>query len=138
MYASFKSDIYDINLTAVVQGAAQAISEAELVGRVALATALGAVVGIEREMTDKAAGVRTHALVGLGAAAFTVAGFAVLQVPGAAQLRPELGRIAAQVASGIGFLGAGLGFLVVASAAGRPAGSAGERDGRLALTGYRS
>lgn len=84
------------------------MTETELVGRVALAAALGAVVGIERELTDKAAGVRTHALVGLGAAAFTVAGFAVLQVPGAAQLKPDIGRIAAQVASGIGFLGAGL------------------------------
>lgn len=90
-----------------MQGA-QTISEATLVGRVALATALGAIVGIERELTDKAAGVRTHALVGLGAAAFTVAGYAVLEVPGAAQLRPDIGRIAAQVASGIGFLGAGL------------------------------
>lgn len=91
-----------------MQGVAQTVSEAELVGRVALATALGAAVGIEREITDKAAGVRTHALVALGAAAFTVAGYAVLQVPGAAQLRPDVGRIAAQVASGIGFLGAGL------------------------------
>jgi putative Mg2+ transporter-C (MgtC) family protein len=84
------------------------MSEAELVGRVALATLLGAIVGIERELADKAAGIRTHALVGLGAAAFTVAGFAVLQVPGATQFRPDVGRIAAQVASGIGFIGAGL------------------------------
>jgi putative Mg2+ transporter-C (MgtC) family protein len=83
-------------------------NEGELVGRVALAAALGAVIGIERELSDKAAGVRTHALVGLGAAAFTVAGFAVLQIPNALQLRPDVGRIAAQVASGIGFIGAGL------------------------------
>jgi putative Mg2+ transporter-C (MgtC) family protein len=47
-------------------------------------------------------------LVALGAAAFTVAGFAVLQLPSAVQLRPDVGRIAAQVASGIGFIGAGL------------------------------
>lgn len=83
-------------------------SEGELVGRVALAAALGALVGIERELTDKAAGIRTHALVALGSAAFAVAGFAVLQVPGVLALRPDIGRIAAQVASGIGFIGAGL------------------------------
>ena len=59
-------------------------------------------------MSDKAAGVRTHALVALGAAAFTVSGYAVLQIPDALQLRPDIGRIAAQVASGIGFIGAGL------------------------------
>jgi putative Mg2+ transporter-C (MgtC) family protein len=93
----------------VAEGAAiLTMSEAELVGRVALATALGALVGVERELTDKAAGLRTHALVALGAAAFTVAGFAVLQAPGSAQFKPDVGRIAAQVASGIGFIGAGL------------------------------
>lgn len=74
----------------------------------ALAAALGAIVGVERELTDKAAGIRTHALVAIGAAAFAAAGFAVLQVPGALTLRPDVGRIAAQVASGIGFIGAGL------------------------------
>jgi putative Mg2+ transporter-C (MgtC) family protein len=82
--------------------------EGELVGRVAVAAALGAAVGVDRELTDKAAGIRTHALVALGAAAFTVAGYAVLQSPDAVQVRPDLGRIAAQVASGIGFIGAGL------------------------------
>jgi putative Mg2+ transporter-C (MgtC) family protein len=75
---------------------------------VALAATLGAAVGFEREIADKAAGMRTHALVALGAAAFTVAGFAVLDIPNALQLRPDVGRIAAQVASGIGFIGAGL------------------------------
>lgn len=44
----------------------------------------------------------------LGSAAFAAAGFAVLQVPGSLALRPDIGRIAAQVASGIGFIGAGL------------------------------
>lgn len=74
----------------------------------ALATALGALVGIDRELTEKAAGIRTHALVCLGAAAFAVAGYAVLQVPAELALRPDIGRIAAQVASGIGFIGARL------------------------------
>jgi putative Mg2+ transporter-C (MgtC) family protein len=75
---------------------------------VALATALGTLVGIDRELTDKDAGIRTHALVALGAAAFAAAGYAVLAVPGSLALRPDIGRIAAQVASGIGFIGAGL------------------------------
>jgi putative Mg2+ transporter-C (MgtC) family protein len=73
-----------------------------------VAAGLGAAIGIERELSEKAAGVRTHALVALGAAAFTVAGYAVLQTPDLAQLRPDIGRIAAQVATGIGFIGAGV------------------------------
>ncbi|HEV7467452.1 MAG TPA: MgtC/SapB family protein [Candidatus Dormibacteraeota bacterium] len=81
-------------------------TEAELFGRVALAAALGALIGAERELAAKPAGMRTHALVALGAAAFTVAGFGALEVAGAT--RPDVGRIAAQVVSGIGFLGAGV------------------------------
>lgn len=82
--------------------------QGELVARVALAATLGAIVGADRQLRDKEAGIRTHALVALGAAAFTVAGYAVLSVPDALQLHPDIGRIAAQVASGIGFIGAGL------------------------------
>ncbi|HEY0408695.1 MAG TPA: MgtC/SapB family protein [Candidatus Dormibacteraeota bacterium] len=81
-------------------------AEAELFGRVALAAALGVLIGAERELAAKPAGMRTHALVALGAAAFTVAGFGALDVAGAA--RPDVSRIAAQVVSGIGFLGAGV------------------------------
>ena len=58
-------------------------------------------VGIEREMTHKAAGVRTHALVGLGAAAPTVAGFAVLQVPGAAEFKPAARGMVVMVTAGM-------------------------------------
>jgi putative Mg2+ transporter-C (MgtC) family protein len=81
-------------------------AEAELFGRVALAAALGVLIGAERELSAKPAGMRTHALVALGAAAFTVAGFGALDVAGAA--RPDVSRIAAQVVSGVGFLGAGV------------------------------
>ena len=72
----------------------------ELVLRFALAAALGAGVGLERESRNKIAGVRTHALVSLGAAAFAASG-ALGVVDGDAT------RLAAQVASGIGFIGAG-------------------------------
>lgn len=63
-----------------------------------LAVALGAIVGIEREMTHKPAGLRTHMLVSLGACLFTVVsvGFDV-----------EPARIAAGIVAGIGFIGAG-------------------------------
>ncbi len=80
---------------------------ADIIVRLLAATVLGAIIGIERERAEHAAGLRTHALVSLGAALFMIIsayGFA-----------PVLGehvildpsRIAAQVASGIGFLGAG-------------------------------
>ena len=72
----------------------------EMMLRFALAVALGSAVGLERESRNKIAGVRTHALVALGAAIFGSAGaFAVVDGDGT--------RVAAQVASGIGFIGAG-------------------------------
>ncbi len=69
--------------------------------RLLIAVALGALVGFERERRGKAAGVRTHGMVSLGAALFAVVslhGFGGVGDPG---------RIAAQIVSGIGFLGAG-------------------------------
>jgi len=82
-------------------------TDAELLARVSLAAGLGLLIGAERELFAKPAGMRTHALVALGAAAFTVAGYGALAAPGALQTRPDVARIAAQVVSGIGFLGAG-------------------------------
>jgi putative Mg2+ transporter-C (MgtC) family protein len=81
-----------------------AVGEAELVGRVAMAAVLGAGLGFERESRGKAAGLRTHALVAAGAALFTLAG-SVGAGPGAGP--SESTRVAAQVATGIGFIGAG-------------------------------
>lgn len=69
----------------------------------AVAVALSAVIGFERQWRNRLAGLRTNTLVALGAASFVV--FASL-IPGEAS--PT--RIAAQVVSGIGFLGAGLIF----------------------------
>ncbi len=77
-------------------------SEAVLVGRFALAALLGFVVGLEREFRGKAAGLRTFALVALGAAAFTGIGL---------DLFPESGdRVIQGIVAGIGFLGAGIIF----------------------------
>jgi putative Mg2+ transporter-C (MgtC) family protein len=82
-------------------------SELELIGRVALAAACGAAIGFERELVEKPAGLRTHALVALGAAAFTVAGYGGLSSV-ATGVQTDVSRIAAQVVTGVGFLGAGV------------------------------
>jgi putative Mg2+ transporter-C (MgtC) family protein len=71
---------------------------------------LCSLIGIERQFRQKSAGYRTHVLVGLGSCAFTLVsayGFAFVLQPGAV-LDPS--RIAAQIVSGIGFLGAGVIF----------------------------
>jgi putative Mg2+ transporter-C (MgtC) family protein len=69
--------------------------------RMVLAVALGTVVGYEREHEGKPAGMRTHGMVAVGAALFTVV--SVYGFGGAG----DPGRIAAQIVSGVGFLGAG-------------------------------
>lgn len=79
---------------------------------VLLALALSTVIGLEREAGAKAAGLRTHALVGLGAAIIMVIskyGFADLL--GLDHIALDPSRIAAQVVSGIGFIGGGLIFV---------------------------
>jgi putative Mg2+ transporter-C (MgtC) family protein len=70
--------------------------------RLVVAAVLGALVGLEREIHDHPAGMRTHLLVSLGSGGFTVLSIAAFPAPGA-----DPGRIAAQIVSGIGFLGAG-------------------------------
>lgn len=66
-------------------------------------------IGFEREYYDQPAGFRTHILVALGAALFTLAGAYGLDVfqDGDVRLRADPSRVAAQVVTGIGFLGAG-------------------------------
>lgn len=79
----------------------------EIAGRLLLAAILGAVVGVEREVHAHPAGMRTHLLVSLGSAMFTVLSiYGFVEVAGeTAAVDPT--RIAAQIVSGIGFLGAG-------------------------------
>jgi putative Mg2+ transporter-C (MgtC) family protein len=86
------------------------LSSAEILGRVALAAALGAVLGFERELRDREAGLRTHLLVSVGSALFTIVsayGFREFLTSGASVVRADPTRIAAQIVTGIGFLGAG-------------------------------
>ena len=72
----------------------------DMLVRLVIATALGALVGYEREREGKPAGVRTHGMVALGAALFTL-----VSVYGFANHDPA--RVAAQIVTGIGFVGAG-------------------------------
>lgn len=85
------------------------ISEWELVGRLVLATGLGGLIGLEREVHNRPAGLRTHILVCLGSTlVMLVSMYGLLNFHGGdASGRYDAGRIAAQVVSGIGFLGAG-------------------------------
>ena len=73
------------------------------VGRLLVACLLGALVGLEREVNRKAAGVRTNLLICMGSAFFTLLS-AVL----AGDANPDKGRVASNIVQGIGFLGAGL------------------------------
>ena len=78
--------------------------------RLALAAVLGAAIGLEREIRERGAGLRTHLLVSLGSALFTIVsayGFHSFLASGASVVRADPTRIAAQIVTGIGFLGAG-------------------------------
>ncbi|HEU5371151.1 MAG TPA: MgtC/SapB family protein [Gaiellaceae bacterium] len=83
----------------------------DALGRLALAAALGSIIGLEREFREREAGLRTHLLVSLGSALFTIVsafGFHdVLTHDPQVVVRLDPSRIAAQIVSGIGFLGAG-------------------------------
>jgi putative Mg2+ transporter-C (MgtC) family protein len=86
----------------------------EVVVRILLAVALGAVVGIERELADQPAGLRTHIAVATGAAVFgaiSTLGFTEFDQPRAdSTLQADVTRVASQVVVGVGFLGAGMIF----------------------------
>ena len=82
--------------------------ELEFLLRIFVAALLGGLIGLEREWRAKEAGFRTHFLVALGSALFMIVsayGFEdVVSLPGH---RLDVSRVAAQVVSGIGFIGAG-------------------------------
>ena len=71
----------------------------ELILRLVLSVVFGGLIGLEREVVHKPAGVRTHMLVSLGSALFILVTLETLP--------NETGRIIAGIATGIGFLGAG-------------------------------
>ena len=73
----------------------------EMVLRILLAAALGAVIGYQRKRAGKPAGLRTHILICVGAALFTVVSIYGFGIAG------DTARVAAGVVAGIGFIGAG-------------------------------
>jgi putative Mg2+ transporter-C (MgtC) family protein len=76
-------------------------SDLELIERLLLAAALGGVLGLEREWRNKTAGLRTNILIAIGSALFTLMS---IELGGG---NGDPGRVAAQIVTGIGFLGAG-------------------------------
>jgi putative Mg2+ transporter-C (MgtC) family protein len=81
------------------------ILQGDLALRLLVAAVLGALVGVEREIHDHPAGMRTHLLVAMGSAAFTV--LSIYAFPPNRTGSADPARVAAQIVSGIGFLGAG-------------------------------
>jgi putative Mg2+ transporter-C (MgtC) family protein len=93
-----------------VQSTVPELELLDLVARLGLAALLTGAIGLEREVRDRTAGLRTHMLVGVGAALFTVVsayGWSefTFSREGGTILDPT--RVAAQIVTGIGFLGAG-------------------------------
>jgi putative Mg2+ transporter-C (MgtC) family protein len=77
--------------------------ELESFARLGIAAVCGAAIGVEREITEQAAGLRTHMLVSIGACLFTIAGIFGFFGPSV-----DPSRVAAQIVTGVGFLGAGV------------------------------
>ena len=76
-------------------------TELEMISRLLLAVGLAAIIGLERQHAGKSAGLRTHLLVCIGAALFTIASIYGFEGEG------DPARVAAGIVAGIGFLGAG-------------------------------
>jgi putative Mg2+ transporter-C (MgtC) family protein len=78
------------------------LTSIELAQRLLLAAALGGALGLERELRQKSAGLRTNILIAVGSALFTIMSFDLAATTGT-----DPTRIAAQIVTGIGFFGAG-------------------------------
>jgi putative Mg2+ transporter-C (MgtC) family protein len=76
-----------------------------MAGRIVLAALLGGMIGAEREWRGHAAGLRTNSLVAMGSCLFTILSIVAFPLQGSSQ---DTARIAAQIVTGIGFLGAGV------------------------------
>lgn len=88
------------------------MSEYEALLRVVIAALLGGVIGYDRESRRRTAGLRTHMLVALGAAAFTVVAIMITDHPALedANVNIDPARITAGIITGIGFLGGAIVF----------------------------
>jgi len=77
--------------------------ELDIILKILLAAMLGGIIGLERELSHKEAGLRTNILIAIGSTLITVLSFKIAAMTKAA----DPARLAAQIVSGIGFLGAG-------------------------------
>ncbi len=77
--------------------------EIELILKILLASALGGLIGLERELSGKEAGLRTNILIAIGSTLFTALSFKIVKLSGSG----DPTRIIAQVVTGVGFIGAG-------------------------------
>ncbi|HKT43526.1 MAG TPA: MgtC/SapB family protein [Gaiellaceae bacterium] len=92
----------------VLSAAIPNLSWGSVTVRLAVAAGLGGAVGLERELRERQAGLRTHLVVCVGAALFTlVSAYGFRDVVEQGRIVVDPTRIAAQIVSGIGFLGAG-------------------------------
>lgn len=88
------------------------MNELDVLWRLGLALVLSSVIGVEREIGQKSAGLRTYTLVGVGAAVFMlVSTYGFSDVLGNAHTVLDPSRVAAQIVSGIGFIGGGIIFV---------------------------
>ncbi|MGH2914502.1 MAG: MgtC/SapB family protein [Solirubrobacteraceae bacterium] len=102
------SVLFDSSFAAVSVPSGQGL---EQIGELALAFGLSSLIGLEREWRQKSAGLRTHTLVGLGAAVIVIVskyGFTDVLGP---RVVLDPSRVAAQIVTGIGFIGGGLIFV---------------------------
>lgn len=88
------------------------MNEWDLIWRLGLALLLSASIGLDRELRQKSAGLRTYTLVGIGSALFMlISKYGFFDVLGDENVVLDPSRVAAQIVSGIGFIGAGLIFV---------------------------
>ncbi len=78
--------------------------------QVIVSFAMGALIGLERELRHSPAGIRTYAAVCMGACIFGIVSTHPVFLPGMSAINVDTTRVAAQVASGVGFIGAGVIF----------------------------
>jgi putative Mg2+ transporter-C (MgtC) family protein len=103
-----ESNLVNVHLGSVFVPDGQGLKQ---IGELALAFGLSSLIGLEREWRQKSAGLRTHALVGLGAALFLlISKYGFSDVLGKDVIL-DPSRVAAQIVTGIGFIGGGLIFV---------------------------
>src|SRR5262245_15672731 len=79
----------------------------ELIGQIGLAALLAGAIGLERELGGKPAGLRTNILICIGAVLYTHLSLSMLTANGGLSAGTDTTRVAAQIVTGVGFIGAG-------------------------------